>query len=1366
MIQASSASRQAENIFFPHYRVICRSSSGVVSDSGLGEQYVGCSSSDIRGARIDRLHLDENGYIEFVFKPYQKRLEKIYVLCGRSEELTSLVSPSGPITFTVLPDPDSVENGAREGDRGLKKRLWGRSVEVPVVLRRDIPRSKLPVAGWFALDCGDLELDVGCFYRVRLEIARSASRGGIPEDAVWIYGCDTSARDISGGAVNGRMTVVNQFGKVPRQFSEDFQRTYIPLSAESAMRSSGSIVADFVPLYELGMRTSLLDISRTIHARDEMVAHQGFLDPSEALLQLGEFDNLVGLCQVRLKASEVSPSRSLSTGTAEILIRQGKGGGVVSSFSFNLKDCYSSGWLQFSFEPIYPAASGLLGIEVRLKLDAGALLFDGFLRGEEKELVIPGRSVLEWNNAPRPPAYSSGARLAVPFVARCGDSLFSHVFGWHNDGFTPHRVKLYGKESFHFTFCVPYNDLRLIELPLFHPQGAPCVVQIDFLQSDNVSKGQKWIELLKLECISNSREGGGVTIALDAHDSRTELNDILGRIEGEWLRIHLAAPSQSYNSAVEVVVNEVPVVWGEEKNFILHHPLDERIVNIVNLEYRELSPRICWSPWGAVKKRARVGSSLANYRLAVLSSGREEAIFAKFYGNVQEAGGEVRRFRDIGESFWEYIANATCVLLGEIDHLPAMTDHIQMLRHFGIPVVEIGGPSLREKKVLAPQWGDLAIVSPSDGRECDEPFERVLVWDSTRPQNLGSDLAEQLALIHARRWPSFSVVAEYDGNSEELHTFLSAWNRQRYSGELEVLLIYTHAETNVYGAIEQWVTAHPSHRLDIQVVTNLSQRKLSVARNKAVNTAQHEVLIMTDLSQLPERLFLEHHSRLYTTTGCDAVFGDSDPDVDRLGVPSTIGDYSYLRCAFGTSSFRKGLFEREQPIFDEDDEDSGTGPIRWDEIELGIKLANKRCYIESVGGLLSRAIKDRKSCDSNVLSAGLKELYRLIKKYPEFEIECRLWITALFAAFQEALSDGQVPNSRESEKLTKRYTNVISFREKGGFECQRLFLSSPFSPYLSTLRLSSHRFSMQGSDVLRRGMRKDYDLAIVEIDEFLLSPFSAPERRDWRRSEQILRTLDEFGDRAVIVCLGMPEFQSLTSKEQEFQYEEYLRIRDYLKHSTVILPSYEAHLRWDFEGAQGYTGTTSVIWPGFDPAGYSKSLHQRLVLSHGPYIFSRPNHYGAYIFRDVAQHISPELPVYRLNTDTGVSEWDGSNSVISREGIYLARRDMERYSILLNTSAVTACSYRAIEGLLSGLIPVSVRSKDLELIVEHGRTGFLGDTAQELSEHLVTLSADMALCRRISDLSRARACELFHHERFLGEWEQVLRKVAGYAIQP
>jgi glycosyltransferase involved in cell wall biosynthesis len=104
---------------------------------------------------------------------------------------------------------------------------------------------------------------------------------------------------------------------------------------------------------------------------------------------------------------------------------------------------------------------------------------------------------------------------------------------------------------------------------------------------------------------------------------------------------------------------------------------------------------------------------------------------------------------------------------------------------------------------------------------------------------------------------------------------------------------------------------------------------------------------------------------------------------------------------------------------------------------------------------------------------------------------------------------------------------------------------------------------------------------------------------------------------------------------------------------------------------------------------------------------------------------------------------------------------MERYSLLLNTSPATSCSYRAIEGLLSGLIPVSVRSKDLALIVEHGRTGFLGDTAQELSEYILALHSDMALCRRISDLSRARACELFHHERFLAEWEQLLRQVAG-----
>jgi len=1314
------------------------------------------------------VHLSEVDAVEFLFQPYQKRLEKICILCGRSEELTSLVSPSGPVTFTVLPDANSVDSGTRESERGLR-RLWGRSVEVPSILRRDIPRAKLPVGGWFALDCGDLELDAGCFYRVRIEAARNASRGGVPQDAVWIYGVSARAtspdavRDqgdsVAGRYVNRGIRPV----KVPGEFSEDFKRTYIPLSEERSGRSGDLAAAEFVQLYELGVQTSLLEVSRTIHARDELVAHQGVLDTSETLLKLGMFDTLAGLCQVRLKTAKVSRGSSVPAGVGEVRIREGKRGRVVYLFSFVLEDCYLNDWLHFAFPPIHPETSGAMSIEVWLKLDAGALLFDGFLRGEEQELVIPGRSVLEWNNTSRPPSYSSGVRVVVPFIGRCGDGLFSHVFGWQNDGFTPHRVRLYGNQSVSFTICVPYDDLRLIELPLFHPKEARCSVRFEHSQMNGESGRQEWVEVLTLECPSNAGEGRGVVIALDSLSERSE---IFGRIKGEWLQIHLAAPSQSYSSAVEVIVNEVPIAWGEEKNCIVHHPLNEKIANIVNLEYREIAPVNCWSFWGAVKKRARVGSSLMNYRVAVLSSGKEDAIFVKFCAHIQEAGGEIRRFRELGESFWEYMGTVTFVLLGEVDQLHGMPEHIQMLRHFGIPIIEVGGASLRERKVLAPQWGDLVVVSPSDGREYDEPVERVLVWDSTRPHNLGSDLAEQVALIHSRRWPSFSVIAEYHGNSDELHTFLSAWNRQRYSGEIEVLLIYTHSETNVYGAIEQWVTANPSHRLDIQVVTNLSQRKVSVARNKAVNTAAHEILIMTDLNQLPDRTFLEKHARLYTVTGCDAVFGETDVAAARLGVPFIIGEYSYLRCAFGTSSFRKRLFESDSLIFDEDDEDCGNGPVLWDEVELGIKLAHKRCYIEGVDDVLSRVVRGPMSCESSVLSSGLKELYRLTKKYPEFEVECRYWITSLFASFQEVLSDDQVPHSRESEKLTRKYTNVVSLQKTSGIGDKRIFFSAPLSPYLSTLGLSSHQLAVKGAEGVRQGAGREYDLAIVEIDEFILSPFAAPERRSWTQSERILRTLDEFGERAVVVCLGMPECRVLMSNEQEFQYEEYRRIREYLKYSTIVFPSYEAQLQWDFEAsdfkeAQGYAGKTTVIWPGFDPAGYSRSLHQRLVLSHGPYIFSRPNYYGAYMFRDVAQRISAQVPIYRLNADVGHSEWNNEESALSREAVYRVRRDMERYSIFLNTSPVTVCTWRTIEGLLSGLIPVSVRSKDLGLIVEHGRTGFLGDTEKELSEYILALNSDTALCRRISDLSRARACELFHHERFLEEWNQLFSRVCN-----
>lgn len=1367
MIQASIVSRQAADIFFPYYRVLCKSSNGVVTESGLGEQLAGCSISEIRTAHISMVHLNEVGAVELVFQAYQKRLDKIYILCGRSEEVTSLVTSSGPVTFTVFPDAASVDNGIRENERGLR-RLWARSVEVSPILKRDIPRAKLPAVGWFALDCGDLELESGKFYRVRIEAVRNASREGIPEDNVWIYGafgCAKAPRTVDNRADSVRKASLidrSQSERLPLEFSEDFRKTYIPLSEERFVRSGNSATADFVPLYELGIQTSLLEVSRTIHARDELLASQGLLDSSETLLHLGTFDNLTGLSQVRLKTARIPRRSATPAGVAEVRIREGKQGRIVHQFSFALEDCYAAGWLHFAFSPIRPDASGAMSIEVRLKLDAGSLMFDGFLRGDEQELLIPGRSVLVWNNTSRPPLYSSGVELVVPFTARCGEGLFSRAFGWQDEGFTPHRVRLFGNQSISFTMCVPHEDLRLVELPLFHPEEARCRVRFELLQNTEGSGKAEWIELLTLDCMSNSGTGRGVVILLDSFSSAESDSTVFERIKGEWLRIHLAAPSQSYSSPVEVIVHEVPIGWGQEKNCILHHPFDERITNIVNFEYREIAPVNCWYPWGAVRKRGRPGSSLSNYRLAVLSSGKEDAIFAKFCGQIQEAGGKVRRFREFGEGFWEYAGHVTFILLGEVDHLHGMADHIRMLRHFGIPVIEMGGTSLREKKVLAPQFGDLVIVSPSDSRESEGPIAGVLVWDSTRPSNLGIDLAEQVSLIHARRWPSFSVIAEYHGNSDELHTFLSAWNRQRYSGEVEVLLIYTHSDTNVYGAIEQWVTDNPSHRLDIQVVTNLSQRKVSVARNKAVNTAVHEVLIMTDLNQLPDRVFLEKHARLYTVTGCDAVFGDCDAVVERLGVPVVVGEGSYLRCGFGTSSFKRSLFGHDTLIFDEDDEDSGNGPVRWDEVELGIKLAQKRCYIENVDGALSRVVNRGPAVrESSVLSSGLKELYRLIKKYPEFEIECRNWITSLFSSFQEVLSDDQVPQSRESEKLTRKYTNVVFLQNKSDLGCQRVLFGAPVSPYLSTLSLSSHHRTVLGGEGLRPRAGKEYDLAIVEIDEFMLSPFSAPERRSWTQSERVFRVLDEFGDRAVCVCLGMPECRVLTTKDQEFQHEEYLRIRDYLKFSTIIFPSYEAQLRWDFEGANGYSGKTSVIWPGFDPAGYSKSLHQRLVVSHGPYIFSRPEYYGAYMFRDVAQLITAEVPIYRLNADVGCSEWDGAGFSQQRELVFRARRDLERYSTFLNTSPVTACTWRVIEGLLSGLIPVSIRSKDLALIVEHGRTGFLGDTAQELSEYVLTLNNDMALCRRISDLSRARACELFHHERFLEDWNQLLSRVVG-----
>jgi len=79
-----------------------------------------------------------------------------------------------------------------------------------------------------------------------------------------------------------------------------------------------------------------------------------------------------------------------------------------------------------------------------------------------------------------------------------------------------------------------------------------------------------------------------------------------------------------------------------------------------------------------------------------------------------------------------------------------------------------------------------------------------------------------------------------------------------------------------------------------------------------------------------------------------------------------------------------------------------------------------------------------------------------------------------------------------------------------------------------------------------------------------------------------------------------------------------------------------------------------------------------------------------------------------------------------------------------------------VEAMAAGCVPVVINRGGQREIIEHGATGFLWDTVEELKEYTAALAQDHELRRRMSDAARERA-RFFSQEEFERRFLTLLR---------
>lgn len=268
-----------------------------------------------------------------------------------------------------------------------------------------------------------------------------------------------------------------------------------------------------------------------------------------------------------------------------------------------------------------------------------------------------------------------------------------------------------------------------------------------------------------------------------------------------------------------------------------------------------------------------------------------------------------------------------------------------------------------------------------------------------------------------------------------------------------------------------------------------------------------------------------------------------------------------------------------------------------------------------------------------------------------------------------------------------------------------------------------------------------FDLAILHFDENVLH--AAPDARavgdDWGATFRFLQ--QNLAIPRIAVCHGTPQAAGRQA------------LVDFLGDTTVVVNSHQAQAEWGF-------GRSRVIWQGFDPAEFpcrpqpaGRTPHI-LTLPQEAYA-ERPVYRGADLLDQVAARVTLE----RLRVPEPNLLLCGNAYARAKFAHYVAT--LHGFDIYFNPTLHSPMPRSRGEAMLCGLATVSADSHDVNRFIDNGVNGFYAATVEELADQLGYLLADAERAWRIGLAGRETATRLFHIERYLADWRQLLRDTLG-----
>lgn len=755
------------------------------------------------------------------------------------------------------------------------------------------------------------------------------------------------------------------------------------------------------------------------------------------------------------------------------------------------------------------------------------------------------------------------------------------------------------------------------------------------------------------------------------------------------------------------------------------------------------------------------------------------------------------------------------LLLVDLLGIDAARDVVKFAQSRYLPVItaiERPGPDAPDGKGL-PAWRQLVawsdVVLVRHGEELPETEGRPPILRFEGPTLVSAAIDRWLPEYRKRILPRVSIVTVLYGKARQLEAVLESYFRQTYAGELEIIFVDDKSSDDPIGLVEDlFDRAQKSGSFErlptFKVVRNERNVGNCVSRNVGISHASGDLIVVIDADCMLCREFVERHAEAHSYGDCEIVIGPQNIETlyrepleylaelegnaqlvfSQARPQDAVNPLSFLNCITRNFSVRRDFIQGD--LFDPQfsysaDPASGFG---WEDVEMGYRLYRRGARIKHVGDAFSVHVSHAASVpEAEKPIRSLRNFRRLLDKHPDMVLEARRWVASTYDSIK-AWCDrhGHLENDdmRRMERILgahaspvpaavarmRRPLRILSYRwhVPHQYELYKLpheftLLSDLDSPMTNQWEFRHRPLPDNVRFRSRRNLRfGDFDLAILHFDENVLSYENTngvlgPE---WGAAFRWFVNNVELP--RVAICHGTPQFRG----QYDFDYggQDLMQVIEptreklveYLGDVLVVCNSYQAQREWKFRKSR-------VVWHGFDPTEFPPASYERGILSPlGPLVMSRPHYRGYFLYRDVFEGFPEAFAPSTLHVPDPSPLYEGNQYAIWKYRNYID--EIRRYSVYFNPTLRSPMPRARGEPMMCGVVTVSAKNHDVDMFIRNGVNGFYSNDAEELREQLLFLCRNPAAVRRIGAEARRTAAHVFNHDRYLGEWQEILRSLA------